>query len=242
MEDEGKVVYFAGCFANYYQPETGQALVEILEKNRIMVTVPPQKCCGLPMLANGNWRGAAKNFASLVNSLVQAARAGQEILTTCPSCHKMLQQEGPFFFPSEGASFVSAHLADAEEYLLRLHSRHRLTTAFGAVPLRVFYHNPCHLRIQNITQAPLTLLKMVPGLQLAGVNGTCCGMGGSYGLKKNNFARSRKIARKVWDEVKAAQADILATECGGCSLQIQSGTGIAGTHPLVILNRAYKNG
>ncbi len=237
-----KVVYFTGCFANYYAPETAKALVAIMEKNGCAVIVPEQACCGMPMLANGNSKGARKNFTFIVQSLARAAAPGYPIVTTCPSCNMMLRKDGPLFFASEEAEYVAEHLYDAEEYLLGLHRQGRLNKNFGTTSLKVFYHNPCHLQVQNIIQAPLDLLALIPGLSITGVNAACCGMGGSYGLKKLNYERSRQIAGKVWNEVKAAQADILVTECGGCSLQIQAGTGIPSSHPLVILNQAYEAG
>ena len=58
-------------------------------------------------------------------------------------------------------------------------------------------------------------MRLIPGLRVVGINTNCCGMGGSYGMKAKNYDRSVEIAQKVWDEVKASQADIVVTECGG---------------------------
>jgi glycerol-3-phosphate dehydrogenase subunit C len=65
-------------------------------------------------------------------------------------------------------------------------------------------------------------------------------MGGSYGLKKQNYERSARIAGKVWGEVRAAGADVVATDCGGCGLQIQAGTGATIVHPVTLLHRSYR--
>jgi len=83
-------------------------------------------------------------------------------------------------------------------------------------------------------------MKMVPGIEIVGINLNCCGMAGSYGMKIQNFARSQEIAGKVWNEVKAANVDVVATDCGGCGLQVQAGTGAKIMHPLMILNQSYK--
>lgn len=235
-----KVVYFTGCFSNYYRPETGRALLSVLKKNAIEVLVPKQKCCGLPMLANGNVGGAKKNFTYIVQSLSEAASPGHHIITTCPSCQMMLKKEGPAFFDSDEARFVSGLVVDAGEYLLRLHGQGRLNTNFQTRRDRLFYHIPCHLKVQNLTKVGPDLLGLIPGLSLVKISANCCGMGGSYGMKKVNFERSVKIAQKVWEEAKGAGADLIATECGGCALQIEAGTGIGAVHPLVILSEAYK--
>lgn len=235
-----RVVYFTGCFSNYYDPEIGIALVEIMERNSIEVIVPEQKCCGMPMMANGNLEGARKNFNFNVKNLTEAASSKYKIITTCPSCNMMLKREGLPFFDSDNARSVSKNIYDASEYLLELYKKGKLDINFYEMHIKVFYHNPCHLKVQNIIEAPLKLLKLIPGLEIVKVNTSCCGMGGSYGMKKQNFDRSQGIAKKIWEDVKASQADILVTECGGCGLQIRAGTGIKVLHPLILLNRAYK--
>jgi glycerol-3-phosphate dehydrogenase subunit C len=234
-----KVVYFHGCFTNYYNPDVGKALVSILKKNDIEIIVPEQKCCGMPMMANGAMEGAKKNFNFNIDHLAEAAAPGYPILTNCPSCNMMLKREGLPFFDSEKARFVSEHLIDAGEYLYNLHLQGRLNTNFREMPLKVFYHNACHFKVQNILEKPIALLKLIPGLEIVGVNTNCCGMGGSYGMKKINHKRSVEIAQKLWDGIKATDAEVAATECGGCGLQISAGTGMRVVHPLVLLNDAY---
>lgn len=46
-----KVVYFHGCYANYFDPQIGVAFVEVMEANGIEVLVAEQKCCGIPMMS-----------------------------------------------------------------------------------------------------------------------------------------------------------------------------------------------
>ncbi len=234
-----KIVYFTGCFADYYGPDIGKSFIEVMEKNGFEVIVPNTKCCGMPQMANSNLRGAKKNFDFNVKTLTKAAASGYDILTTCPSCNMMLRKEGLPFFDSEEARFVANRVYDASEYLLRLHNQGKLNTELGEVRLRVFYHNPCHLKVQNLTAA-VDLMKLIPGLEIVGINTNCCGMGGSYGMKKQNFDRSKEIANKVWEEVKAAQVDVVATDCGGCGLQVQAGTGAKIMHPMMVFNQAYK--
>jgi len=235
-----KVVYFTGCWANYYGPDIGKAFVEVMRRNGFDVLVPEQKCCGMPMMANANLKGGEKNFRFNVKSLYAAAAPGYDILTTCPSCNMMLRKEGRKFFDSEEAKWVSGHIFDADEYLLRLHREGRLNTNFQKTPLKVFYHNPCHLKVQGLTKEPLDLLKLVPGVEVVGTNYYCCGLSGSYGMKKQNYDRSVEIAQRVWGEAKSSGAEAVVTECGGCGLRIEEGTGLKILHPMMILEQAYK--
>ena len=64
-----KVVYFHGCATMYYEPFVGRAAVAVLEHNGYEVIVPLQRCCGLPMLSNGEFKGAADLHRSNVGVL-----------------------------------------------------------------------------------------------------------------------------------------------------------------------------
>ena len=236
-----KVVYFAGCYANYFDPQIGVALVEVMETNGIEVLVAEPKCCGIPMMSNGDIEGAKKNFNEIVQFLSDMAAPGLDIITTCPSCNLMLKKEGLPFFDSEEARFVSSRVLNAPEYLVRLLRQGRLDTMFGQTPLKVLYHNPCHLKVQGIRKEPVALLELIPGIRVCKVVDSCCGMGGSYGMKAAHYDLSVKIARKLWGEIEDAEVDAVATECGTCMLQIEARQDTKkAVHPIVLINDAYK--
>ncbi len=236
-----KVAYYHGCFANYYYPEIGKELIRVLEHNGIQVTVPEQKCCGLPMLANGNYKGARKNALYNIKSLNEAVEKGYDIVATCSSCSLMLKRDYPEFFGGEEAKAISQHLYNINEYLLKLYKENNLDTKFKEIPMRVLYHCPCHLRAQGIVDETVSLLKLIPGLSVVRVSTYCCGMGGSYAMKVANYDLSLEIGNKVFTEVKEAKVDRAVTECGGCKLQIEAGTGVEAIHPIVLIGEAYTN-
>ncbi len=237
-----KVVYFSGCYANYFDPQIGVAFVEVMETNGIEVLVAEQNCCGMPMMSNGDLNGAKKNFHKIVQSLADMASPDLDIITTCPSCNFMLKKEGLPFFDGEEARFVSSRILDAPEYLVRLFRQGRLDTRFRQTPLKVMYHNPCHLKVQGIRRESVALLKLIPGIGVMKVVDSCCGMGGSYGMKATHYDRSVKIARKLWGEIEDADVDRVATECGTCMLQIEAcQKAKKAVHPIVLIGDAYKN-
>lgn len=232
------VVYFTGCFANYYNPEIGKAFVEVMERNQVRVFVAEQICCGMPIMANANYLKAKKNYEKIIKELYGMSEGKYPIVTTCPSCNMMLKKEGKAFFPLEEADYVSKNLYDSSEFLILLDSRGKLTREFGRLDLKVVYHNPCHLKVQNI-DATVKLLSMVPGIELLGINRDCCGLGGSFGMKTKNYEISRKIAYKTWKMVEDLKVDAVITECGGCGLQISSKGGIKIYHPMELIRMAY---
>jgi glycerol-3-phosphate dehydrogenase subunit C len=236
-----RIVYFSGCYANYYDPEIGEAFVEVMEANGIEVLVAEQKCCGMPMMANGNLEGAKKNFNEIVRSLSGMAAPGLDIITTCPSCNLMLKKEGLPFFDREEARFVAGRIFNVTEYLVRLLRRGRLDVRFRETPLKVLYHNPCHLKVQGVRRETVELLELIPGIGVSNVLDNCCGMGGSYGMKAAHYDLSAKIARKLWRDIEDAEVDRVVTECGTCMLQIEARQETKkAVHPIVLMNDAYK--
>jgi len=234
-----QVVYFAGCYANYYDPRIGRAFVEVLQTNGFEVLAAEPRCCGMPTMSNGNAKGAKESFDRAVQSLARLASGGLDIVTTCPSCSLMLKKEGPSFFDSQEARFVSGRVLNATEYLLKLLRAGRLDARFRQPPLKVLYHNPCHLKVQGVRREPVELLESIPGILVSKAVDSCCGMGGSFGMKAAHYELSAKIARKLWAAIDEADVDAVATECGTCMLQIEARQDTKkAVHPVVLLRDA----
>ena len=50
-----KVAFFTGDSLNYFYPDTGMDLIEVLSANNIEVHIPKaQNCCGVPVLVHGD--------------------------------------------------------------------------------------------------------------------------------------------------------------------------------------------
>jgi len=60
----------------------------------------------------------------------------------------------------------------------------------------------------------------------------CCGGAGSYNL--SHFEQSMKVLDRKMELVKKAGADILATECPGCIIQLAYGARRAGLGTRVV--------
>ena len=235
-----RVAYYSGCFANYYYPEVGEAMVKVLEKNGIKVMVPDQVCCGLPMMAKGNTKGAYQNLEHNTRTLSQAVSEGYIIITTCSSCSLFMKRDYPLWMRgSQLAKQVSQNLYHFSEYLLLLHDRGELDTDFRPITQTVFYHTPCHLRAQETGDATVKLLQLIPGITIKHISTECCGMGGAYGYEKVNYELSKEIASKLYSEIKENPTDRIVTDCGGCKLQIEAGTARKVDHPIILVKEAY---
>jgi len=234
-----KVAFYTGCFANYYYPEASKATVKVLGNNGIEIIVPDQVCCGLPMMAKGNTKGAYKNMEHNIKMLSRLISDGYAIITTCSSCGLMLKRDYPLLLGSKKASLVSPSIFHITEYLLELVKEGRLNTEFRHIPQTVFYHTPCHLTAQGTGNVTIKMLRLIPGIIIKKISNECCGMGGAYGYEKVNYELSKDIASKLYSDIRENPTDRVVTDCGGCKLQIEAGTGVKADHPIILIQEAY---
>ena len=95
LRSQRKVVYFHGCATQYYEPFVGIAAILVLEHLGYEVIVPPQNCCGLPMLSNGEFGAAEGYHRRNVARLAKYVNAGFPIIGTSTSCTLTLKEEAP---------------------------------------------------------------------------------------------------------------------------------------------------
>jgi glycerol-3-phosphate dehydrogenase subunit C len=235
------VAYFHGCGTNYFEPGVGRMVVAVLEHNGFRVAVPKQDCCGLPLQSNGNFDAARKYVRRLAGSLAPYARAGVPIVTNSTSCGLMLKREAREILEveDEEVRIVGEHTYDLCEFLLGLHDRGELRTDFQPLPLTAPYHAPCQQQGHGIGKPALDLLALVPDLRVVEVDAECCGIAGTYGLKREKYEISMKVGAEVFRQVAEARPDLAACDSETCRWQIAHATGVPAVHPVELLHRAY---
>lgn len=233
-----QVAYFVGCAANYFYPDIGRATVEVLRHNGIRILVPEQKCCGLPHFGCGDLERAKRLARANVASLL---RARCDIVTACTSCALALREIYPRLVASEEAKAIAPLIFDVSEYLARLERQGKLRTDFLPVDFSGLYHAPCHLKTlgQDLIRDRLHLLRQVPGIRVEQIDRGCCGMAGSFGLKRKNYPTSMKIGESLFSALREKAPPSILTDCPGCTLQISQATGLPVRHPVQLLRRAY---
>jgi Fe-S oxidoreductase len=232
-----KIAFFTTCTVEYNDPAIGRAAVAVLEKNGIDVSLPQQRCCGMPYLDGGAIDECRALMRDNVQSLAAAVREGREIVAPGPTCSYMLKQEYPWLDGSEDAKLVGAHTKDLFEYLAGLHADGALDTRFARALGQVTYHVPCHLRAQNIGTKSADLLRLVQGTTVDVVE-RCSAVDGTWGFKKEYFDLSMKVAKPLFDAVRQG-GPVAATDCPLAALQIGQGTGQKARHPIQLLADAY---
>jgi glycerol-3-phosphate dehydrogenase subunit C len=233
-----KVALFATCTVEYNAPAIGRAAVRVLERNGVDVSVPEQRCCGMPYLDGGAVDQCRALVRDNVRTLAAAVREGREIVSPGPTCSYMLKQEYPWLDGSEDARLVAGHTRDLFEYLGRLHAEGALDTRFTRPVGAVTYHVPCHLRAQNVGTKSADVLRAIPGATVKVIE-RCSAVDGTWGFKTQYFDLSMKVAQPLFEAVKAEGASTVATDCPLAALQIGQGTGAEARHPIQVLAQAY---
>jgi glycerol-3-phosphate dehydrogenase subunit C len=238
-----RIVYFHGCGTNYYEPDCGQMLVEILEHNGYAVDVPrKQDCCGLPLQSNGLFDDARRVVGKLAATLAPAVRDGALIVGNSTSCTLMLKREAREILSMEDDAdlrLVGERTYDICELLRDLHDRGELKTDFRELALTVTYHAPCQQQGHGVGKPALDLLALVPGLRVIENDAACCGVAGTYGLKVEKHAIAMDVGARLFGQIGDAAPDLAVCDSETCRWQIEHATGVRSIHPLELLHRAY---
>jgi len=247
-EAQGHATLFPTCLVEYQDTAIGQDLVKVLDRNRVTCDLPEgQQCCGAPFLHQGNLAAFTKlgrqNVEVLAAALRQSDARGEPstVVVPEPTCSFVLKNDYPAYIGGADAELVAERTMDAAEYLWKqVHKGDgtALDTEFtGEVPDEVTYHAACHLRAQNIGYKSRDLLKLT-GTKVRLV-AECSGIDGTWGLRAENLADARKVARKLTAGIEKAGNSVV---CGDCSLAnggIALETGARPSHPIQVVARAY---
>ena len=236
-----KVVYFHGCSTEYYEPRIGRAAIAVLEANGYEVIVPPQNCCGLPLLSNGEFPAARRYHTSNVNHLIEHARQGIPIVGTSTSCTLTLKEEAPELLDmhDDDTRIVAEHVYDFNEFILLLLDQGSLNLNLQAISLSLPYHAPCQYRAHRLGRPAIEVLNLIPGLDIQESRLPCCGIAGTYGYKEEKYHIAMQVGNPLFEFVQQSHAPLAVCDSETCRWQITHGSGIQAIHPVELLAAAY---
>jgi glycerol-3-phosphate dehydrogenase subunit C len=237
-----RVTYFHGCFVNYNNHKLGYDLVKVLNAMNIGVDTAPEKCCGVPLIANGYLEKAKKNGVYNIKNLTKSRETnGGKIVSTSSSCSYALKHEYSHFLQLDNSRIYN----DIEYITKFLFSRFESGNVpeMKPVNIRVAYHSPCHLERMGGVIYTIGVLKKIPGLDLVILSSECCGIAGTYGFKNEYYEISQDIGSQLFRSIEKANPEFVVTDCETCAMQIEMNTNYRVLHPVNILAMALdRNG
>lgn len=209
-----RVGYFLGCSTNFLYPEIARSTVSVLSRLGCEVVLPGTlKCCGLPHLESGEVEAVGP---MAFDNLAAFRRLGVDtVVSDCASCSAAIREL------QAQKSFGEIKILDLSELLLGLLNSYG--PGLKTVPKVVTYHDPCHLaRAQGITLSPRELLRRTGAeyREMPG-SGNCCGGGGTFALY--HYSTSMGILNKKINSIRETGAEIVATFCPACIMQLRHG-------------------
>jgi L-lactate dehydrogenase complex protein LldE len=213
---------FITCYNDTLFPETGRAVVRLLE--RLGVTVefhPKQTCCG-QMHANTGFRREAYEQA---NRFVRMYQGAEVVVIPSSSCVAMIRDQYPGLIEELGTpklrELFQSLLPRVYELSEFLTDRLGVDDVGAYFPHRVTYHASCHgLRGLHIGDRPMRLLNRVRGLELVPIENIdrCCGFGGTFSIK-NAEVSSAMVSAKLGD-VLSTRAEYCTALDNSCLMHI----------------------
>ena len=238
-----QVSYFHGCYVNYNNPQLGKDFVKIMNALGIGVQLlEKEKCCGVALISNGLIDQAKRqgevNISSIRRSVVENKIP---VLGTSSTCTFTLRDEYPHLLGIENGD-VRDSIELATRYIYRMLSSGDVKLRFkkNAPKLRVAYHTACHMEKLGWAYYSIELLRMIPSVELIALDSQCCGIGGTYGFKKENYDTAQAVGDSLFRKIEASGCDVVSTDCETCKWQIEMSTSKEVIHPLSILAQALE--
>jgi L-lactate dehydrogenase complex protein LldE len=237
-----RVALFIACYNDTLFPETGKAVVRVLERLGHTVEFPmEQTCCG-QMHYNTGYQEEAM---PLLERFVAQFKDFEVVVVPSSSCVAMMRDHYPKMALETGKkqliADVDALLPRVFEFSEFLTNRLGLEDVGAYYQHRVTYHASCHgLRNLMLGDGPMRLLKAVRGIDLVEIAGIeqCCGFGGTFAIK-NAEVSSAMLAEKV-NAVLNTRAEACTACDNSCLMHIQGAlhrqrTGVKTVHLAEIL-------
>ena len=238
---QDQVAYFHGCYVNYNYPQLGKDLVKVLNALGVGVQLlEKEKCCGIAMITNGMSEKATKNAQHNVAALRKAVvDKGLRVVTTSSSCTLTMREEYPNLLGVDNAD-VRDSLLMATRFIFEKLEKGAALKFKADYHKKIAYHVPCHMEKMGWGVFSEKLLRMIPGVEFTLLDSACCGIAGTYGFKKENYAASQAIGAALFDQIKTVNPDVVACDCETCKWQIEMSTGYSVMNPISILAEAIE--
>ena len=208
-----RVGFYVGCLINYVYTDIADAVIEVLNHLGVEVVIPSrQLCCGTPARSLGDAKTARK--LAEVNVKVFEDADVDFIINACATCGRALKRDYPRILGNRALKFTNK-LCDISEFIEKFFAYET-----KALNTKITYHDPCHLYWgQNISKQPRDILRRSSTFQEMETPERCCGGGGGFNLL--HYDLSVKIGEYKVNAIEKSGAEVVATGCPGCRLQIE---------------------
>ncbi|MBV9497934.1 MAG: (Fe-S)-binding protein [Acidobacteriaceae bacterium] len=220
-----RISLFITCYNDTLFPETGKAVVKVLEGLGHTVEFrSAQACCG-QMHYNAGYQTHA---LPLMEHFVLVFAGAETICIPSSSCVAMIRDHYPKMASRAGNPELGRQVADllprVFEFSELLVDKLGITDVGAFYPHAVTLHPSCHsLRSLCVGDKPVRLLQKVRGLRLVELPDSeqCCGFGGMFAIK-NADVSAAMLSEKL-ECILNTQAEVVTALDNSCLMHIEGG-------------------
>ncbi|MAO56220.1 MAG: glycolate oxidase iron-sulfur subunit [Rhodospirillaceae bacterium] len=238
-----RVALMTGCAQKVLNPAINEATVRLLTRHGCEVVVADgQGCCGALVHHMGKEdQSHAQAAANIAAWEAAEATHGQidAIVINASGCGTTVKDYGWMFrrdpAMADRAAAISAKTKDVTEVMSDL----GLTAvANGDDKPTVVYHSACSMQHgQKLTSPPKTLLAQAGFEVREPIEGhLCCGSAGTYNIMQPEI--SARLKERKAKNLRATEAQVMATGNIGCMMQLQDAVGMPVVHTVELLDWA----
>ena len=239
----GRVGLLLGCVQRVFFDEVNQATARVLAAEGFDVFAPRDvRCCGALMLHSGNEADALE----LAKRMIRAFEECNYVAVNAAGCGSSMKEYGGLLSDDAEWAERAKRFSDKVRDVSQLLAGSEPVTTRHPVPLKVAYHDACHLaHAQKIRSEPRQLLGAIPELELIEPAEweICCGSAGTYNVMQPDAGRA--LGRRKAENLLATGAEAIASGNPGCTLQITAhlrdqGRPLPIYHPIELLDRSIR--
>jgi len=237
----GRIALLQGCVQRVFFGDVNRATVRVLSAEGWEVHAPRlPRCCGALQLHTG----VEDEAIELAKATIAAYEGFDAVAVNVAGCgsamkdYRHLLADDPEW--TQRAAAFSGKVRDVSELL----AEHEPVAPRHPLPLRIAYHDACHLaHAQAVRVQPRELLRGIPELELLEPADweICCGSAGIYNLVQPEAAA--ELGRRKAANLVATNADAVAAGNPGCALQIAAhlnGRELPIYHPMTLLDHSIR--
>jgi heterodisulfide reductase subunit D len=221
-----ELAYYAGCTAAYRLQNIAKSTVKILKRlgDDLKIIGNDEICCG-SVLFNMGLTDEGVKLAKNNNKLFTDMNI-KTLLTECAGCAKTFRKVYPEYLD------FRINVLHLTEYLERALTKNNLDLRYKA-PIRVTYHDPCHLgRGLGVYDPPRNILTSIKNVELVEMSrnrerSRCCGAGG--GVKASYPEMAEKLGMQRLKDAEQLDVDLIITACPFCTRNLNDAADACGS-------------
>lgn len=226
------IILWNDSINNHYRPAITRSAVKVLQKTGWRVGVAREHfCCGRPLYEYGMLEQARKTLSTVLEGFYASLPPDSQVVVLEPSCLSVFKDELLRMYPDDNrAQDMATRCMSLSQVLALSDIKLRKTLNRGII------HLHCHDKSLGMDQHDRQWMQVCFNT-LEEVESGCCGMAGTYGMRKQTRSIGQHLFKRALGPAieQANQSTVIVANGFSCHEQINDNTGRRVLHPVEVL-------